>query len=125
MTIKSSYIFLRNLKFHAYHGVLPQEQITGNDYLLNVRIKVAMDKAVCTDLLTNTVSYADVFACIQQEMQTPSKLLEHVAGRIVTHLLKDYSTIEAIDLELMKINPPMSADCDGAGVELHLTRADN
>ena len=93
MTIKSSYIFLRNLKFHAYHGVLPQEQITGNDYLLNVRIKVAMDKAVCTDLLTNTVSYADVFACIQQEMQTPSKLLEHVAGRIVTHLLKDYSTI--------------------------------
>ncbi len=32
MKLMSSKIYLRNVRFHAFHGVLPQERIVGNDY---------------------------------------------------------------------------------------------
>ena len=39
MNLRQSYILLQDLKFHAFHGVLPQERKTGNDYLVSLRIK--------------------------------------------------------------------------------------
>ena len=53
-------------------------------------------------------------------MKQPSKLLEAAAGKIVTELLARYIQLESIDLKLVKKNPPMSADCHSAGIELHL-----
>lgn len=125
MKIQSSYIFLRNLRFHAFHGMLPQECITGNDYLVNVRIKFPLSDVFQTDSIADTISYADAYECIRREMEKPSQLLEHVAGRIGKCLIDSYPVIEEVDIEIMKINPPMGADCDGAGVELHLTNGKN
>ena len=53
-------------------------------------------------------------------MKQPSKLLEAAAGKIVNELLARYIQLESIDLKLVKKNPPMGADCDSAGIELHL-----
>ena len=38
MKIQSGEIILQNLRFHAFHGVMPQERFVGNDYVLNLRI---------------------------------------------------------------------------------------
>ena len=54
-------------------------------------------------------------------MAKPSKLLEHVAGRIGDSLFAAYPSIKEIQLSVTKINPPMGADSDGAGVEVVLT----
>lgn len=55
-------------------------------------------------------------------MDIPSKLLEHVGKRIVKKLFKQFATIEDIDLFLSKRNPPMGADIESAGIELHCSR---
>ena len=125
MKIQSSYIFLRNLRFHAFHGMLPQESVTGNDYLVNVRIKFPLSDVFQTDCIADTIRYADAYECIRREMEKTSQLLEHVAGRMGKCLIDSYPVIEEVDIEIMKINPPMGADCDGAGVELHLTNGKN
>ena len=125
MKIQSSHTPLRNLRFHAFHGMLPQECITGNDYLVNVRIKFPLSDVFQTDCITDTISYADAYECIRREMEKPSQLLEHVAGRIGKCLIDSYPAVGEVDIEIMKINPPMGADCDGAGVELHLTNGKN
>ena len=38
MKLQSSYIYLRDLHFHACHGVEQQERKVGNDYLLSLRL---------------------------------------------------------------------------------------
>lgn len=116
-----SKIFLRNMRFHAYHGVLEQEQTVGNDYLVNLTVDYDFSCAVKTDELSGTVSYADLFKLVKEEMAKPSKLLEHVAGRIGKRIFSEYPTIGKIQLSINKVNPPMGADCDGAGVEVVLT----
>ncbi|MBD8993129.1 MAG: dihydroneopterin aldolase [Prevotella sp.] len=121
MKLMSSKIYLRNVRFHAFHGVLPQEGIVGNDYLVNLVLDYDFSSAMKTDDLQGTLNYAEVYQKVREEMAVPSKLLEHVAGRIAHRLFSDFPEIQKLQLSITKVNPPMGADCDGAGVEVVLT----
>lgn len=119
-----SYVFLDGIRFYAYHGVGAQEELVGNEFTVSLRLQVDIRQAAETDRVEDTVSYADVYEAIKAEMKIPSKLLEHVAGRIVKRVLHDFPTVEAVSLKLAKRNPPMGADLEGAGVEICCERAD-
>ena len=120
MKLMSSKIYLRNVRFHAFHGVLPQEGIVGNDYLVNLVVDYDFSSAMKTDDLQGTLNYAEVYQKVREEMAVPSKLLEHVAGRIAHRLFSDFPEIQKLQLSITKVNPPMGADSDGAGVEVVL-----
>lgn len=114
----SSYILLNNLRYYAHHGVGEQETLVGNEFTVSLRLKVDIERAMQTDAVADTVSYADVYESVKQEMSVPSKLLEHVSGRIMDRLFNDFPQIEEIEMKLMKRNPPMGADIEAAGIEL-------
>ena len=120
MRITSSYISLRNVRFYAFHGVMPQERRVGADFLVNLRVGYPLEKAMQSDEVGDTLNYAALYEVVKTEMMQPSNLLEHVAGRIVSAIEKQFPLVTSIDLELTKQNPPIGADCDGAGVEIHL-----
>lgn len=117
-----SYIILKNMRFFAQHGVAPQERIVGNEFILSLKLKTDVSRAIKTDDVSHTVSYADVYQSVKNEMEIPSRLLEHVGGRIIERLFHDFPTIEEIELSLMKRNPPMGADIEAAGIELCIQR---
>ena len=121
MKLMSSKIYLRNVRFHAFHGVLPQERIVGNDYLVNLVLDYDFSSVMKTDDLQGTLNYAEVYQKVREEMAVPSKILEHVAGRIAHRLFSDFPEIQKLQLSITKVNPPMGADSDGAGVEVVLT----
>ena len=114
MKIKNSCIFLNGLRFHAFHGVMPQERLTGNDY------RVPLEKAVGSDNVDDTLNYATVYTAVKEEMDVPSQLIERVAYRIADRLFRTFKAINEVEIKVEKCNPPMGADCEGAGVELHL-----
>ncbi len=120
MKNNGSFVFIKDARFHAFHGVMAQEQKVGSDFLVSLRLGYDISKAMQTDKVSDTLNYADVYQLIKIEMQKPSALLEHVAGRIARTIFKQYPEVESIDLTLTKQNPPMGANCQGAGVELHL-----
>lgn len=117
-----SYILLDNLRFFARHGVGEQETLVGNEFTVSLRLKVNIEQAMQTDNVEDTVSYADIYESVKQEMSVPSKLLEHVSGRIMNRLFEDFPQIEEVKIKLMKRNPPMGADIEAAGVEIKSTR---
>ena len=115
-----SKIFIRDLHLYAYHGVMEQERRVGGWYTLSLRVHYNIMRAMESDEVSDTINYAELYKLIKEEMAIPSKLLEHVAGRIGKAVFKSYPSITALDLTLIKDNPPMGANCKGAGVELHL-----
>ena len=119
-----STILLNNVRFHAFHGVMPQERSVGADFTLSLRLEADVWNAVWTDELNHTISYAEVYDAVADEMRTPSALLEHVAGRIVRRLFTTFPTLPAISIRLLKDTPPVGAQCDGMGVELTVSRED-
>lgn len=122
MRITSSYISLRNVRFHAFHGVMPQERRVGGDFLVNLRVGYPLEQAMQSDEVGDTLNYATLYEVVKTEMMQSSNLLEHVAGRIADAIVKHFPQVTSIDLALTKQNPPMGADCDGAGVEIHFIK---
>ena len=112
-------VFIDEVRFHAFHGVMPQERAVGADFTVSLRVEYDFTKAAASDDLADTISYADLFHVMKREMLIPSQLLEHVALRIVKAVAARWPKVEKIDIRLAKDNPPMGADCKGAGVELH------
>ena len=112
-------IFLDEVRFHAFHGVMPQERAVGADFTVWLNVGYDFVKAAESDELIDTISYADLYEVVRAEMDKPSQLLEHVALRIVKAVAERWPRIDTIDLRLAKDNPPMGADCKGAGVEIH------
>ena len=121
MMFSDGYISLRDVRFHAFHGVLPQERRVGGDFLVTVRVGYPLERAMETDNVDDTLDYSALYALVEREMAEPSKLLEHVAGRIVKAITTSFPEVTSVDLELTKLNPPMGADSEGAAVEVHFS----
>ena len=118
--LSSGYVCLNNVRFHARHGVLPQERLTGGEFVVNLRAKYPLAKAMGSDDVDDTLNYAEIFEIINKEMQKPSRLIEHVAGRIGRSVIEAFPQVETLDITIAKTNPPMGGDMDSAAVEVHL-----
>ena len=119
MRLTAGYIHLRQVRFHAFHGVMPQERQVGGDFVLDLKVGYPLERAMQTDEVADTLNYAALYELVAREMQQPSKLLEHVAGRMAEAIGRAFPQVTSIDLVLTKQNPPMGADSEGAGVEIH------
>lgn len=113
----ASKIILEDIKIYAYHGVLPEESVIGTYYLVNLEVYADLWKATETDDLNDTISYADISEIIHAEMAVPSKLLEHVAGRIIKKIHEKFPQISSVKIKITKTNPPMKGEMKGASVE--------
>lgn len=115
-----SVIELKNIRFFAYHGVLPQETVVGNEFIVNIRLEADLSAACKSDNVKDTINYAEVYERVKTEMMQPSKLLENVAFRIL-HSIKDaFPQITAMEVRLAKLHPPIIGDVECAEVVLSI-----
>jgi len=110
------------MRFYAYHGVMEQERLVGGEYTVSLTAEADLSKAARTDEVADTVNYAALYALVEREMAVPSQLLEHVAGRIGQKAMEEFEGITALTVQVTKLNPPMGCDCQGASVEITMTR---
>ena len=99
------------MSFHAFHGVEEQEQIIGGNYLVDVTYSVETN-ATETDNMDDTISYAEVYDFVKEEMQQPSKLIEHVAARILKTLKTHFPQMADIKVKVSKLNPPVDGEVE-------------
>ncbi|HBG58881.1 dihydroneopterin aldolase [Proteiniphilum sp. UBA1028] len=114
-------IELSNMRFYAYHGVLPQETVIGSEYIVNLTLEANIATACITDNVNNTINYADVFDLVKTEMKISSQLLEHVAGRIFSKLEENYPQLSAITVSVAKMHPPVDGEMEKAAIVLTST----
>ena len=119
MKLTQTAIRLCRISFYAYHGVLPQERTVGGEYWVDLTLYPDnIGAAVQDDRLEGTVNYAEAYEIVRREMAQPSALLEHVGGRIARSLFAAFGSLQHIEVEVCKVNPPMGAACQGASVKL-------
>lgn len=111
-------IALEGARFYAYHGFYEEEQVIGNEFLLDVYIMADTRKAVLNDNLFDTVNYETLYLICQSEMKKPCKLLETVAQRIIDRIRDLYGHVSAIKVKLRKLSPPLGGRVQSASVEL-------
>jgi dihydroneopterin aldolase len=111
-------IELIGLEFFAYHGVYSEEQKAGNNFIVNLSVAGDFDNAVQNDELEGTIDYEKLYAVVADEMHTRSKLLEHLAGRILNRIVKGHPEIKEIEVAIEKLNPPINGKCRATRVSI-------
>lgn len=111
-------ISLENLEFFAYHGFFDEEQAMGNKYSVDIMVWVDFSEAATTDKLSKTVNYGDLYKIIATEMEKKTRLLEHLAGRMIEKTLTQFPQIQAVEVSVSKYNPPVGGVCERSRVRM-------
>ena len=113
-------IQLNDIRIFAHHGVMADEQTTGAWFRVSVTTQGDFTQAMTDDDLHATVNYAAMADIVKREMAIPSKLLEHAAWRIASHILNEVANVGNVEVTLHKENPPIGMECRSASVTVTL-----
>lgn len=109
-------IEVKGLTLQAFHGVGEQERRVGNLFRLDITLDCDLSRAMESDCVDDTISYADVIDLVKQEMAKPSLLLEHVLWRLRDSLTATWPSIQGGTIRLAKLTPPISCEVEWVAV---------
>ena len=109
-------VALKDVKCFALHGFYPEEQLTGNHFIVDLEttfLPIGFD-----DELAQTVNYEDLNRIILEEMRNTQKLLETVLNNIIKKVIALYPFVERVEVSIKKLNPPMPGQVGQSFVQL-------
>lgn len=110
---------MQNMIFHSHVGVLPQEKETGQRFELDLVLFCDQIRATETDLLTQTVNYAEVYAVVAGIMEAARfDLIERLAGCLADEILRRFRLVQAIEVTVRKPDAPISGEFSAMAVQI-------
>ncbi|KAG8500424.1 hypothetical protein CXB51_004405 [Gossypium anomalum] len=112
-------LILRGLKFHGFHGVKSEEKKLGQKFLVDVDAWMDLRSAGRSDLLSDTISYTDIYRIVKEVVEGQSRdLLESVAQMIASKIFTNHSQISAVRVKVGKPHVAVHGSLDYLGVEI-------
>ena len=111
-------IELENMEFFANHGCFAEEQITGNKFIVNLKITAGESTSATSDNINDAVNYQAIYNIVAREMKQTSHLLENVCKRILDAVCAEIQNIKSIRVKVSKLNPPMGGKTGCASVTM-------
>ena len=116
-------IEIRDLRVMGVHGVLPEERDRAQPFSLDIVAWVDMTAAQQSDDLADTVDYGALAKAAAEVVAGRSyRLLEALAGRLATALLIVDPRLEAVEVTVRKLRPPLDFDVGSTGVRVRRAR---
>lgn len=115
-------IRLDGLAFRGFHGVYPDEQVNGNDFLVDVEMHVDVSSASESDQLQDTVDYAFVYELIRAVMEQRRNLLEALANQMADNILVNIQRVRKISVTVSKLHPAIGGPCTRTAITLSKER---
>jgi dihydroneopterin aldolase len=118
-------ISITGMEFHAFHGCFKEEQVIGNTFIVDIHIEVDTNEAEISDDLHKTINYAAVYGLVKKEMEITSRLIEHVARRVLDSITVSFPQISSAKLKVTKMNPPVGGKVEKVSVTMNYERKGN
>lgn len=115
----SDRIELRGLRLTAVVGVLPEERERAQPIEIDLDLDVDLTAAGESDALDDTVDYGAVCDLVAAVVAGEAPLLlERLAGRIAAGVLASDRRIDAVEVSVRKLRPPVPQDLATSGVRV-------
>lgn len=112
-------IYLKQMQFYGYHGVLPEENRIGQRFIVDLQVELDLQKAGQSDELGDSVNYAELYTLCKEIVEgKPLKLIEAVAESIASKVLMDYQKISSVTVKMIKPDPPIPGHYQSVAVEI-------
>ncbi len=97
---------------------MKEETVIGSEYRVDLWVDADLTVASSSDDLKDTPDYVVLNQIVVEEMKVPSRLLEHVAQRIIDRIKPSFAGLERIRVRVSKINPPVGGVVQSVSVLL-------
>lgn len=112
-------IILKNMVFYAYHGNLPEENLLGQRFYVDLIMDVDLQEAGTKDDVHYTVNYAEVYELVKEVMEGKvHSLIESVAEMIASRVKEEFPRVVAVAVHIRKPEAPIQGILDYAEVVL-------
>jgi len=112
-------IEIRDLRVVGVHGVLPEERERAQPFSLDIVAWIDTAAAQRSDALADTVDYGALAQSAAEVVtQRSYQLLEALAGRLADALLITDGRLEAVEVTVRKLRPPLPLDVASTGVRV-------
>ena len=116
-------LFIDNLEVFANHGLFEEENKLGQKFIFDIECELNYKKAMFSDEMTDSISYADIAEVVVKTATTNTfNLLERLAGEILKNIFTEFSQIENINLKINKPGSPIKYHFEKCGVEVKTSR---
>jgi dihydroneopterin aldolase len=116
-------ISIAGLRVRGYHGVLPAERASGQDFVVDALLWLDVAPAAASDDLRLTADYATMAGRLADIVAGPPvALIETLAERLAAACLADPVVREA-EVTVHKPEAPVSADIADISVTIRRSRA--
>ena len=116
-------LFIDNLEVFANHGLFEEENRLGQKFIFDIECEFNYKKAMFSDEMTDSISYADIAEVVVKTATTNTfNLLERLAGEILKNIFTEFSQIENIKLKINKPAAPVRHHFEKCGVEVKISR---
>lgn len=114
-------LILKELHFVARHGVLPEEKENSQHFTATLELEFPLAEAGQSDRLDRTIDYCAVQQVVRTIIEGSHKrLIETLAENVAAELLKKFTMLRAVTVEILKPRPPV--DFQFAGVAVRIRR---
>jgi 7,8-dihydroneopterin aldolase/epimerase/oxygenase len=109
---------ITGLSLYTHHGVTEAEREVGQRLVVDLRMEVGEVDATVTDLVEDTVDYAEVCQAVALVAQQRSyKTLERLSAAIADRLLSNFE-VDRVMVRCAKPEPPIPLPVEEVSVEL-------
>ena len=116
-------IILEGMHFYGYHGDNAEERRLGQPFQVDLEVEMDLDLAGKSDLLQDTVNYAQLYQDVKEVMEgRPRNLLEALTDSIANLVLNSYPVMN-VRVLVRKTRPPIGGGLlTSVGVEIFRSR---
>ena len=112
-------IKITNLEIYGHHGVLKEENVLGQKFLVSLVLRLNTRKAGKSDDIADSIDYSAVAGVVREVMEnTKYNLIEAVAENIAGRVLREYEIIDNLTIEVKKPWAPISIPLETVSVKI-------
>lgn len=115
-------IYVQGIRAYGYTGYLPEEQVLGQWFEVDVRLWLDVSKAGKSDAIEDTLDYRHVINLVKQIIKTSKfALIEKLIATIADEILRDCDRVSQVHVVLTKLAAPIP-DFEGK-ISIDITRS--
>ncbi|MBD2503224.1 dihydroneopterin aldolase [Anabaena azotica] len=117
-------IHLTGIRCYGYTGYLPEEQVLGQWFEVDVKLWLDLSAAARSDAIADTLDYRSVISLIQDIVKTSQfALIERLAGAIADAIIQQCHQVTQLQVIVTKPAAPIPDFGGKISIELTRTRS--
>ena len=112
-------IKIRDLEIYGHHGVMKEENVLGQKFLVSLALYTDTRAAGESDNLADSVNYGEVSYLVKEQMEKETyRLIEAAAEQLAKKILLKFPLVKKVEVEIKKPWAPILLPLDTVSVSI-------